>query len=229
MQKYFDEDGNDITETVEAEQAKKLEENAGEEKAKLVRLLGDPDIQAMMSARDRGETVKVVVGDDKGSIKEKDKIPEIDVNDMDNSQLVQHMTSEIKEMLTGVVGESITPLKEELKAVKGDVDQTYADKAAQRYETMKIEHPYLDELKPRMTELYKNHPNLNLEQLRALAVAENESAPVEEKIDLATERPTSSSARPGRVERKVPLAPGKQGFDQLLKEAKDVIPELLAR
>ena len=223
----FDEDGNEVIESDVATQVAEILEtmkNSNDTSTvKLAKLMGDPDIQKLIAARERGEEIHIGVG--KPVVNDGDKI---DVNDMDNAQMLKHMLGEVGLMIKTSLGEAIDPLQTQVKTLGVSVSDVNNERSQKAYDALKVKFPYLDKIKPKMEAMYKKHPTLSFDELRSLVVVENESALGDDKVDLSSERPTSSSARPGRPERKAPLKPGKQGMEQMLKEAtSEIIPKVL--
>jgi len=228
MTKY-DGNGNEIIESDDAAKIAEIleimKDSDDTSTVKLAKMMGNPDVQKLLAAQERGEEVRIGIGKVEPVVKDDD---EVDVNDMDNSQMLKHMLGEVGLMIKTSLGEAIDPLQTQVKTLGVGVGDINNERSQKAYDALKVTYPYLDKLKPKMEAMFKQHPTLSFDQLRLLAVAENVSASEEDRLDLSSERPTSSSARPGRPERKVPLKPGKQGMDQMIKEAcKEVIPKVL--
>lgn len=227
----YDEDGNLIPEKTPLEEImEKLNGDDDSSKVKLARLLGDPDIAKIIAARDRGEAIHMTVGDEKPPKKKDDDDAGVDIEDMTNAQFMESMVSKISGIIETKVKETIEPLQTDLTVVKAGVADSYQDKANKAFAEMKETHPELDKFKPKMEAIYKQNPTLSLEQIRVLAYADNDAAPEDTRIVLSSERPTSSSTRPPRVVRKVPLPSGQKGFNQLLAESTaETIPAAIAQ
>jgi hypothetical protein len=211
----YDDDGN-VIEPSTQDVLDKLEEREESSTTKLAEVLSNPQIQEVLAAQERGEVVKVQVGETKPPGGGGDE--EVDLSEMNNEQLASHLTKNIGGMIESSVKAALEPVTQSITGLSESAKSVSNERNAKEYERLSGIYTNIDELKPKMISLHEQNPNLTMEQLAMVA---NGGKPVQEKRKFGTERPTSSTSPTKKVREKA-LPPGKQGFRQLLAESKGV-------
>ncbi len=223
--KLYDEDGNEVDPSTIADSntqkiLQKMEDSDDGSTVKLGKLLGDPAVQEILEARDRGEEVRVSVGEEK---KDKDPVTptdkDIDIEEMSNKDLKKHIADGMLDTIKTQITDAMKPLTSSLEELGNSRKAQQEQETLREWERMKQIDPELEEYKPKIIELHELNPNLSLEQLYVLA--SGKKLEKGKKLDLGTERPTPSKA-PTKRERKVPLLPGVRGFRQLVSEGSEI-------
>ncbi len=211
-------EGEVTSETKEAELAAKLEtlEKKVESSGTLAQLMADPEVRAILEAKQRGEKVKVVLGEEK--VPTKVEIEEdIDLDGLSNKDLVKHILKKVSTIFDGTLSSKLTPLTEQIKNLSGYVGTAETQAANKQIEIARGKHADFDTYIPEMRELNKVNGGLSVEELYLIAKS-RKAGPDASKV--SSEKPTSTSVKaPAKVTRKNPLPPGKAGFDIAMAEA----------
>jgi hypothetical protein len=190
----------------------------GQAEAKaLARMALDPEMRAILEARQRGEKVKIVP---QNAPVEEVKAPEtIDYDQLTNTQLMQKLPDVLSGSFKKLMQDAVTPLLEKIQRLEGASQHVLADKVSREIQDAERTFPDLAQYKADMAQLNQTHQGLSVKQLYALAKF-NKTGGVELQRPTQTEKPNNSSARPSAAaQRKSPLPSGNKGFRQLLDEA----------
>jgi len=180
----------------------------------LAKLMSDPQIRTLMDARQRGKQVEIV----DSPAKEPPAEQEVDVEGMTQKELLTHTLKQIRKLVVAEVSKVSEPLASKVQRVEGFVTSAEQNQIAQQIKELKEQHPDFDQLRTSMAEIYSHPENLTIKQLYILARNKAGTDVLGERR-TASERPSSSAARPA-PQRKVPLAPGRQGFLEMLAGSK---------
>jgi len=184
----------------------------------LARLTADPDIRALLEARESGKAVRVVVGEEGEKDKKADVKP--DLNEMSNTELAEYLKGALLEAIKPVVGDALKPMSGKLDLLEAARKADEQSRFSQEVSDVKKKYPDFEEYRGEMVELDKKNPTLSAEQLYILARLEKgHGLPLDK---TASEKPSSAPNRPERtITREIPLPKGRPGFQQLLSEALD--------
>jgi len=202
----------------EADMASKLSslEKKVEGTEVVAKLLADPDVRELLEAKQRGEKVRLVMGEEPAKIE--NSIDEADLEAMSNRELAGHILKSLSKNLDGVLVSKLEPLTKTLKNLESYIGNNEAKTVVQQIEEGRKKYSDFNDYVPAMQELNKVNPGLSIEELYLIS-RKRKVGP--EVAGLATERPTSSSTKVVEKKRDVPLPRGKAGFDILIGEALD--------
>jgi len=197
----------------------KVEEKADEGKA-IARLLSDPNVRAVLDARQEGRRVKVV--DFEESLKKtviEDPDEKVDLDELTNEEFAKHMTKKLAHVVDTALDAKLKPVMNKVNDALSFAEEgrkttvkTQIDKAKKKYDDF-------DDFQEQMVALNGQNPELTVEELYLVAKRREGGS---RKAKTASEKPTTTASRVGKkVERDTPLARGRQGFEQLLNEAQD--------
>ena len=195
----------------------------------LAKLMADPDVRALLEAKQRGEKIKLVQENafeqETTSKQENDFTDVVDYDSMTNSDLVKHITNKVLKSFDSSLGKKLEPLNQVIKQLSSYVDNNEAKTVNQQIEQAKKKYSDFDTYLPEMRELNKVNPELAVEELYLISKMRKVGPAA---LSVSTEKPTSTSAKVVEKKRSTPLPKGKAGFDQLLSEALDKIelPEI---
>jgi len=190
----------------------------------LAKLLADPDVRAVLDAKQQGKKLKLVSAEEASP--QVEKIEEPDWESVDNKGMADYILKSVanmtKNMVTStaseMIQEQLKPLMGRLNAVDGYVVETQKNTIQQQIKDMRAQFKDFDEFQKDMLELNQVAPGLSLKEL--YQVAKNRKQGFEETpSNIRTERPTNQPRPSVRVARKTPLPNGRGGFDQSLAEA----------
>ncbi len=188
----------------------------------LAQILADPDVRALLEAKQKGEKVKVV------SAKQKEAVAKIagfgddvDFDALSNKQLADHMLKHFTTNIDAVFASKLEPITKVLKSLESYVGNTEAKTVAQRITEAKAKYSDFDTFVPDMQKLNKTSPDLSIEELYLIS-KRRKAGPADTKAE--SERPSTSPAKmPEKKKRDVPLPKGNAGFSILMSEALDAL------
>jgi len=180
----------------------------------LAKILADPDVRALLQAKEQGKKVKVL---EDATIEE---LPDPDLSDLDEES--KDSLKKVFSYVKAALDIRLKPLQEQMSKVSQYVEVSEGSKVKEEIASVRKKFSDFDDYRQDMVDINKVNPGLSVEELYFLAKTRktggfNVGAP---KTD--SERPQRSTARPAVVEKK-PVRPGKRGFDDLLNEALDSI------
>lgn len=179
----------------------------------LAKLMSDPDVRAVLDAKQAGKKVKLVEEE------EEDEEEELDLDSLTNKQLTKHLLKQVTKAVGVATEQRIAKVEELLQGVIGHIQGSQTADVRKQIESMKEKFPDFEDLRERMAEINHTTPGLSVEELYLLAKV-RETGLDGLATGLRSERPSSSTARPPRTQqRKTALPTGKRGFDVLLQEA----------
>jgi len=217
------EDTNEGSKEQESPESSKLEELESKSKSNetLTMLMADPNIRAVLDAKQRGEKIKIVAESEDPQEEEEEEI-NWDEEDPDPKKLADFVLSKVNKTVSSQVAQAIEqavkPLKDQLNGVSSHVSASEKEKLSQQIAQVKQKYPDFDGYVTDMVEINKATPGHSVEELYILAKArKNGGVKAFQPDRTETERPTSSASRvSGRGSRgKVPS--GKAGFSEILE------------
>jgi hypothetical protein len=197
-----------------------VEAKTERESGALAKILADPQVREVLEARTAGRKIKVV--GEEAEPADMVEVPESkDLEAMTNAELVRHILGQVTHAVAGVVDKKIGSLSTDLDSVKGFVRTSQTTDVSKQIQSARDRWEDFDDQREKMLELSGANPGLGVEDLYVLAKARKGELPMVRRVagdgTPSSEKPTHTGARP--TKRKVPLPPGRQGFDQLLSEA----------
>ena len=199
---------------------KKHEEASGQ----LARIIADPDVRDMLIAKERGDEVRVIVGDDnddKGGDKGGDK----DFDEMTRKELVEFMVDASSKAAANVFEERSRPITESLETLVRDRNSIKESDVRKEMAEVKKKFSDFDKFKTEIADLQEENPTLRVEELYHLARL-RKGVDITKKVAPETEKPSSTSAVPsGKRERDKPIPPTTKGFQQLIDEHQAKTPD----
>jgi len=189
-------------------------EKGKKEKEDFSVIVANPEVRTILDAIDRGEAVRVIVGDEDKSENAYD--PET-VEELDNKGLIDAAARRTVELLGGVLDKRLLPMQTDLSTLKDDKAEDKKKNAKKEVDQVLKKYPDFSTLAEEVIGLKKSNPSLSVEELYVLArTRKGKGFP--DPRSTESEKPTTTTAAPTK-ERKTPLPSGKKGFDQMLEEA----------
>lgn len=192
-------------------------------------LLQDPEVLRIVQARQSGKDIKVMTTEEleaQRQANQQQEEEEVDYNEMDNSQLVEHILKKSSTVLANVVESKMKPILDKVGGVEGFVQESKQQQLRSQIEAARKKYTDFDDYRKKLVELNNEHPTLGVEELYVLAKTREGKAPAlktdveAESRRSSSERPVTSGGRPSeKKERKEPLPRGSSGFRQLLNES----------
>lgn len=192
--------------------------NANQSSETLAKLMSNPIIREVLTAQDRGEKdIHVVVGKKPPVAGENEESLERDFDNMTNEELVEAMVKQIAPMVGEIVDSKIAPIQQTVQQTSAFMQSNVNDSVQRQIEDVRGKYGDFESHRTEMAEISKQNPGLSIEELylinkRRLRKPEEEVTP--------TEKPSATSARPPRKDRKVALPRGQAGWRQLLEESR---------
>jgi hypothetical protein len=189
----------------------------------LMQLISDPDVAAVVALKRQGKVVQV--GEKQVEEEKDDPADDPDplaslAEDDPHKELLTKLGAFIDAKLAPVsrrvekqLGE-LSQKSDRFESVANDITRKEVDS---QIASVKAKFPDLDKVKPKMLELSKAHPSLNVEQLALLAM--NEAGTLKlQKSSLASEKPTNIPRRPTAGTKEPQTRMGRKGFNEILAE-----------
>lgn len=196
-------------------------------------LMADPQVRAILEARQRGEEVQVVSGKKEPEAPEVIEPPE-DIDTLSHNELSDFIIKSVSQSVGARVDEAVeklvSPLVERVKGVEGHVNQTQSAAADKDIRLLKRKYGDFDEYKQAMVTLHGQAPGLSVEQYYLLA-KNTAGSPVTPDTHFESEKPTvPPQTKLIELEDAVDGAPteGRAGFEALLNRV-SVTDELSKR
>ena len=196
-------------------------EKSVDEGKRFASVVGDPDVQAILKARQEGRSVKVVFPDD--IPKKKDEVEDEDeeVYDLDsltNTELTQHLVKTFGKTLDKVMSQKLVEINDTVRGLKGHVESSQQAAIEKKIADARDKYSDFDDFAEDIVRLAKDAPGLDPIELYETVVRRSGGTPTLKVVE--TERPSSVSARPTRKRtRKEPLPGGLRGFKQMVNES----------
>jgi len=186
----------------------------------LARIVMDPDVAAVLRAKQAGRKVKVEELTDEGN-KPSDEAPPpdepFDYDTADNKALAKHILDSVARVVGQSLDTKLQPLSLKLQGLEADFTQRQTLSVQDQIQRAEKKFTDFKLFSQDMIQVHQSNPGLSVEELYYMAKMRKGGL---EALTARTEseRPGSSASKPVPT-RKVPLPPGRRGFDQLLAEA----------
>ena len=206
--------------------ANKLEELKKDVRSQqaITKLMEDPDIRAILTAKQQGKKVKVSLDDEEVKTPVTHAQPEKDLEEMSNTELMTHLMTQLSPVLENVVTSKLKPISDSLAQVTGHLQSQQNQSVAAEIERVRGQYEDFDTYQQEMVQLNGQNPGLGVEELYLIAKRRKSGSSATPKV--SSERPSSVPSRGGstRDNRKLPAGSGRQGFRDLLEAALDRTP-----
>lgn len=192
-------------------------------------LLQDPDIQAVIKAKNANEKVQVTVGevkpeskaDPKTQPKQLSEMTEEEVEGMSMKETMMAMQREsqahTEAMVKSGLEQGLKPLQEQASNSQTFIDDQRREVLAEQVAKARGDFEDFDTYIPDMKELAKGNPGLSIEELYTVSRTRKVGPPSQA---LESERPDRTSAREVSGQKLLPDAPPtRRSFDLILDEA----------
>jgi len=193
-------------------------------------ILSDSDVQKVLAAKDKGESVRIVTGNETET--ETDLSLQGDPEEMSNSELVKYMGKRVER----IVENALKPVASRVEGVEGHLGEKEAERLSQEVAQCKENHPDFDKHKSTMAKLREHNPGLSIEELYTIAKVRSKTNEKEDKkkastADPGSERPSTAIAEPRQNKdfsvNKPDTATKKRSFNDILSEGVDKVAEEL--
>jgi hypothetical protein len=172
-------------------------------------VLSDPDVLAILNAKQKGQKVRVAVGDE-APVKAAEQVkPGQDSLDASTDKIVKAFTTIFEPRLAA--------LEKDVAVARGKVDSDIKVTVADQIAKAKKEHTDFETLRPKMLEINDQFPGMSIEELYTIAKVRNNAPSAPAAIE--SERPDTHAARPAEIGKQEPVYKGAAGARALIKKA----------
>lgn len=204
-----------LEKSLEKEQEQEQEPRTSQEAQALTRLLAIPEVREVIEARQRGERIRIIQGDEVEKPRERIVEPveeNVDFSMMSNKELAEYMRKEVVKEVS-----KLSNLGSRLDHVESVVSKVETSNIVKEINRARKAYADFDEYRDQMVALNSQNPNLTVDDLYWLAKKRSDgySIPVDPR-KMATEKP-SVTPRASTLKSKQ-YAPGPQGLEQALDE-----------
>jgi len=198
-----------------------------EQQELVAQIIADPDVRAVLKAKENGENVKVISGETETPSRTPNVLDfpaesmeeEVDVEEMTNRQLMKRFGDQIVTSVNSSIDKKLQGVNDRLDLVDGYVNLSEKKEATKQIEEAQSRFSDFEEYRSQMYDIYKTNPNLPITELYALAKIRS-GHPISRDKNLESERPTSTSGRPRpNTRRSESLPPGTKGRRIAMDEA----------
>ena len=184
---------------------------------RLTSIVSDPDVAAVVQAKDGKKALRIVVGDEAAAPEGPPALPSsVELDNMTNSQLVELMAGQVREAVTE--GLSSSDLSRRLGTLETESSEGRKARLLKEAQAVQSRHPDLGEHSEAVKKLATTGV-LNLEESYMIArMRSGKGLPV---APADTERPTTLTVRNAPEEK--PARMGAKGFAQDLAEGMERI------
>jgi hypothetical protein len=172
-------------------------------------VLSDPDVLAILNAKQKGQKVRVAVGEEsQARVVEQAKPGQGSLDDS---------TDKIVKAFTTIFEPRLAALEKDVAVARGKVDSDIKVTVTEQIAKAKKEHSDFETLRPKMLEINDQLPGMSIEELYTIAKIRGavSSAPAA----IESERPDTHAARPAEIGRQEPVYRGAAGARALIKKA----------
>lgn len=173
-------------------------------------VLSDPDVLAILNAKQKGQKVRVAVGDETPS-KKPDDTPKPGQDPLDAS------TDKVIKAFTTIFEPRLAALEKDVAIARGKVDSDIKVTVTEQIKKAQKDHSDFEALRPKMIELNEQFPGMSIEELYTIAKVRNNVASAPAAIE--SERPDTHAARPAEIGKQEPVYKGAAGARALIKKA----------
>lgn len=187
------------------------------ENAVLGKILADPDLRAVLEAKQAGKKVKVVSGDEG----ERRKVEEPkDFTELNQKQLAEYVVSKAEEIAEEKTNSRVAELEQQIAALRANAESGLKEKAEAQVAAAKAKYKDFDLLLEDIKKINAQTPGLSVDDMYVLAKhRKGGSVTLPNRTETESERPTPSGMRGGRAKEKRTVPAGPRGFSQLLAQS----------
>jgi hypothetical protein len=180
----------------------------------LAKILGDPDVQALLAAKQKGAKVKVTEGEEPTAAQLPD---DVDVETMTNKELVKFLLGNVSKTIAEATSKATQPLDQRTKTFEAFVVQQMQDTAAKAVKSAKEKFQDFEQYRKAMHKASLDNPGLDVDELYLIA-KKRAGALDETPPRIQSERP---SAAPGKPARRAPKTNphGSSGWNNSIAQA----------
>jgi hypothetical protein len=191
----------------------------------MTQLLADPNLRAVIEAQRAGKKIKIIPLNSEGEEEGGDssdsgaaKTLPVDLDSMSPAELTQHIIKEARRQAPKPKEDPVvTQLQQQVAALTQHIQQENAKKVDSEVQSVMAKYPDFDEHKPAMLQISQENPGLKVQELYTLAKMRAGQS-ISEPLDVMTERPVSSSARPSNLKRPKGPIIGNPAFNNRLHD-----------
>lgn len=179
------------------------------------KLLEDPMILKLLQLRSSGKEVEVV---EKGQKPEPEPEPDddsLDYESLPNRQLKDIIVKHTERRVLSKLEQQNAELRAQLEQIKGHLQQKEVSEVSVQVERMRKRYDDFNTYLPVMQQMSVRNPDLTVEELYLLAKKRSSGSAVD-RLEVASEKPTTSATRPVR---EVPVPGRYQRKSDFLKAA----------
>jgi hypothetical protein len=185
-------------------------------------ILGVPEVQEVLRARQAGQAVKVLAGNQQQQAPQPQPEPDWDSMKDDPKKLtdtiIQRLTAELLPKLGQAVDEKINPIAQKMSGYESHMADQTRQSAMTEVAQLKAKYQDVDAVAPLMKQINgETNGTLKLEEVYHLAKIRS-GTPMVPPQSVATERPTDSAARNSMNQNKQ-YGTGRRGFNAALNDA----------
>lgn len=195
-----------------------------EQNTVLTQLLAIPEIQAVLKARQSGQPVQVLSGQQQPQTTPvvQEAEPDWEKIKEDPKALTDHIISRLSKDVSAKQNQQLSdvlkPLVDKIGAIETTLVEHGNKEVVSKIEAVKNKYADFEVMKPLMRELNSRTSGLDAEELYLMAKAKKGEAPVL-RDSLASERTTNSSAKLPSQTQQRKYSTGRRGFEQALDDA----------
>ncbi len=211
----FEENSDDEEELSEEEEEQrladrlsKLEEKGNKDSATLAKMLSDPDVRALLEAKEQGKKFSLKMENQEAESKE----PAIPADTDDT-------TRKVMEQVGAYVKDLIKPLESKLKNVDSYVSTNAQERVKEEINAVREKYSDFDDYRQDMSAINKQNPGLSIEELYFLAKSRKRGSFAAENTD--TEKPRKSTAKAAVSRKNDKPIKNRKDFELLLDEVLD--------
>lgn len=212
-------DGNEEVQHQNGEVSERLK--ALEQNQALLKLMSDPDIQAVIRAKQSGKPVEVKERTQEETQNQTTKEEEVSLTEgLEENDPMRSTLSKIEKLLDSKVRGFTAQLDQRLQGVEHLATEVQKKEVIQQVNTARQKYKDFDEYREKMLELSKTNPGLGVDELYVLSKHRSGKLRMAEQA-THSERPTSQPRRGTGTPANRPNVrpPGRKGFSQILGEA----------
>ncbi len=204
---------NEFEDRLEDALPEELKERLGDVDANtlLLGMLADPDIQAVMSARQANEEIEV----SRKKKKEEKKPPKEESKK--EEETTDPALKKVMSLIESLVTEKLAPITQDLDSLKGIASNYEETQVSGQINTVKNKYPDFDKHAKSMSKLAKEIPGLGVEEYYILAKSRAKELQIS-KPSTDSERPTPTARRRGAKNKPTQSRTGRKGWNEILQD-----------
>lgn len=199
----------------------------------IAQMVADPNMRAVLEARQRGEKIRIVRGDEAAPTNQQQGVhntpteqslnqqlnepAEPDLDNLSPKDLSKYMIGQVLKSIKPMIEQALKPVQDRLGVVDQYVQKSAADGVNLQIEKVRSRYPDFDQYRQTMVHLSNDNPSLSVEELYIIAKTRS-GQPLSAPTGLMSERPSTVAAKP-QFRSNEPVQPGRAGFSALLERA----------